>query len=82
VIFKKRYRLDTADAGGAKRGLPGPPPISLAPLSIDERLKAVLETPPANDKDEIAGRLTRDSKALVKKSRKLIEASKQKIKRR
>jgi hypothetical protein len=35
-----------------RRGRPGPPPLSLAPLTVDEALEALLKTPPPTADEE------------------------------
>jgi hypothetical protein len=65
-----------------RRGRPGDN-ISLAPLSVDEALEALLKTPPPpKEKDELAERLKRDSDDLLRESKKKITASKRLLKQK
>jgi hypothetical protein len=60
-----------------------PRPLTLAPLTVDEALAALLQTPPMpTTDDEIAARQVRDTKKLVAESRKLIATSKERTKRK
>lgn len=58
VTTAKKTVKDAATEPKRPRGRPGPPPLSLAPLTVDEALEAMLRTPPP-----LKGEETRKPKA-------------------
>jgi hypothetical protein len=72
VPKRTRSHVDTtppqADAERRPRGRPGPPPLSLAPLTVDEALSALLRTPPP-PKGEQADKAKRGPKSGRRKRR-------------